>query len=136
MFGSHGVLKGITNGKCYVEMSTIDEDTIQDIAEVTLVLSLHFNPLHQDNMSVCLIPPYTPLLYSKTGVYRGLHYYLIFALKHILWVLVRATLMRRFLCVPSIYVLSKNMKRVKKNKLKIVNFTAVKTRYMLHGPVF
>ena len=35
VFGSHGVLKGITNGKCYVEMSTIDEDTIQDIAEVT-----------------------------------------------------------------------------------------------------
>ena len=25
---------------------------------------------HQENMSVCFIPPYTPLLYSKTGVYR------------------------------------------------------------------
>ena len=34
-------------------------------------------------MSVCFIPPYTPLLYSKTGVYRGLHYFRIFALKHI-----------------------------------------------------
>ena len=44
---------------------------------------------HQDNMSLCLIPPYTPILYSKTGVYRGLHHFLIFALKHILWVLVR-----------------------------------------------
>ena len=32
---------------------------------------------HQDNMSVCFIPPYTPLLYSKTGVYRGLHYFLL-----------------------------------------------------------
>ena len=31
---------------------------------------------HQDNMSVCLIPPYTPLLYSKTGVYRGIHFFL------------------------------------------------------------
>ena len=30
--------------------------------------------IHQDNMSVCFIPPYTPLLYSKTGVYRGIHY--------------------------------------------------------------
>ena len=39
--------------------------------------------LHQDNMSVCFIPPYTPLLYSKTGVYRGIHYFLIFAVKHI-----------------------------------------------------
>ena len=27
-------------------------------------------------------PPYTPLLYSKTGVYRGIHIFLIFALKH------------------------------------------------------
>ena len=34
VFGNTGVLKGITNGKCYVEMSTIDEETIQDIAEV------------------------------------------------------------------------------------------------------
>ena len=28
---------------------------------------------HQDNMSVCFIPPYFPLLYSKTGVYRGIN---------------------------------------------------------------
>ena len=34
-------------------------------------------------------PPYTPLLYSKIGVYRGIHNFLIFALKHRLWVLVR-----------------------------------------------
>ena len=25
-------------------------------------------------MSVCFIPPYTPLLYSKTGIYRGINY--------------------------------------------------------------
>ena len=25
-------------------------------------------------------PPYTPLLYNKTGVYRGIHFFLIFAL--------------------------------------------------------
>ena len=40
-------------------------------------------------MSVWFIPPYTPLLYSKTGVYRGIHFFLIFALKHRLWVVVR-----------------------------------------------
>ena len=51
---------------------------------------------NQDNMFVCFIPPYTTLLYSKTGVYRGIHYFLIFALKHILWVLVRTASMRRF----------------------------------------
>ena len=28
-------------------------------------------------------------LYSKTGVYRGIHYFLFFAVNHILWVLVR-----------------------------------------------
>ena len=33
---------------------------------------------HQDNMSVWFISPYIPLLYSKTGVYRGIHYFLIF----------------------------------------------------------
>ena len=38
-------------------------------------------------MSVCFIPPNTTLLYSKTGVYRSIHYFLIFALKHRLWVL-------------------------------------------------
>ena len=39
-------------------------------------------PPHQENMSVTCIPPYTPLLYSKTGVRRGLPFFLIFALKH------------------------------------------------------
>ena len=54
-------------------------------------------------MSVRFIPPCTPLLYSKTGVYSGIHYFLIFAPKHRLWVL-----------VPTIYILSKNMKIFKK----------------------
>ena len=39
-------------------------------------------------MSVCSIPP---LSYSKTGVYRSIHNFLIFALKHRLWVLVVLT---------------------------------------------
>ena len=51
---------------------------------------------HQDNMSVCFIPPYTPLLYSKTAVYRGINIFLIFALKHRMWVLVRKASVRRF----------------------------------------
>ena len=33
--------------------------------------------------------PYTPLLYSKIGIYRCIHNFLTFALKHRLWVLVR-----------------------------------------------
>ena len=53
-------------------------------------------PLHHANTSVKIIPPYTPLLYSKTGIYSGVHYFLNFALKHGRWVLVRTTSMRQF----------------------------------------
>ena len=53
--------------------------------------------------------------FSNTGVYRGIHYLLIFALKHILWVLVRTASLRRFLLrrfyrVPSICFEQKNEK--------------------------
>ena len=37
-------------------------------------------------------PTYTPLLYSKIGVYRGIHYALTFSLNHRLWVLIEAVL--------------------------------------------
>ena len=52
-------------------------------------------PVHQDNMSVQCIPPHTPLIYSKTGVYRGIPIFLNFDPKHRLWVLVRTTSPRR-----------------------------------------
>ena len=41
-------------------------------------------------------PPYTQLLYSKTGVYMGIYLFLIFALKHRLWVLVTIASVMRF----------------------------------------
>ena len=90
---------------------------------------------HQGNMSVCFIPPYTPLLYGKTGVYRGMHYCLNFALKHGLWVLVRTASVRRFQRVPTINVLSKNKKKIKFFYLKITIFTTVKYCSILHGHV-
>ena len=37
-------------------------------------------------------PKQTKLFYSKTGVYRGINIFLIFALKHRSWVLVRTAL--------------------------------------------
>ena len=41
-------------------------------SDLQLRISLpRISDVHQDNMSVCLIPPYTPLLYSKSRVYRG-----------------------------------------------------------------
>ena len=51
---------------------------------------------HQENMSVNCIRPQTPLLYSKTGVCRGIPIFLIFAPKHRLWVPVRTASARRF----------------------------------------
>ena len=47
-------------------------------------------------MSVQSIPPQTQLLYSKTGVCRGIPIFLIFGTKHRLWVLVRTASARRF----------------------------------------
>ena len=83
---------------------------------------------------------YTPLLFSKTGVYRGIHYFLIFALKYILWVLVRAVLRLNeavLTCTHNICFQQKYEKsKKKKNQLKIVIFTAVKNRCILHGRVF
>ena len=35
VFGNQGVLQGISKGKCYVEMSTVDEETVQDVADVS-----------------------------------------------------------------------------------------------------
>ena len=46
-------------------------------------------------------PPYTTLLYSKIGLYRGIHLFLIFNLYHRFWVLVRTA-----------YVLRKNKKNI------------------------
>ena len=39
----------------------------------------------------CILHPYTPLLYRRIGVYRGIHHCLILALKQRLLVLVTST---------------------------------------------
>ena len=72
--------------------------------------------------------PLTPhfCIYGKLGVYRGIHYFLIFAPKYRLWVLTCT----HNLCFEQKYENSK------KNQLKIVIFTAVKEHCMLHGHVF
>ena len=100
-----------------------------------LLKPFFFHKVHQDNMSVSFIPPYTPLLYSKIGVYRAIQYFLIFALKHRFWVLIRTASMRRFYCVPTINVLNKNKKNIRIFHLKINIFTAVKYFCILHGRV-
>ena len=75
----------------------------------------------------------TPNFYI--GVYRGIHNFLIFALKQRLWVLVRTAPVRRFYRVPTIYVLSKNKKIITIFHLQIIFFTAVQNCSILHGHV-
>ena len=60
-------------------------------------------------MSVQKIP-LTPLLYSKTGVCRGIPIFHIFAPKHRSLVLVRSN------SVSTIYILSKNKKNIKNQR--------------------
>ena len=50
----------------------------------------------QTNKIIMLTGPCEVDPLHSTGVYRGIHYFLIFALKHRLWVLVRTTSLRRF----------------------------------------
>ena len=61
----------------------------------------------------CNVYPLTPHFYIvKFGFTGGIHFFLIYALKHRLWVLVRTASMRRFCRVPTINVLSKNEKNI------------------------
>ena len=67
------------------------------------------------------IPPYTPLLYSKTGVCRGIPIFCIFDPKHRLWVLVRITKVA-LMCTHNL-CLSKSKKNMKSFLVKISIFT-------------
>ena len=92
---------------------------------------------HQENMSVKSKPPQTPLLYSKTGVCRGISIFLIFAPKHRLWVLVRTASHRGGSNVyPQSMFLAKIRKIFKKNAMKFSIFTGEKNLCILHGQVF
>ena len=81
---------------------------------------------HQDDLSVKCIPPYTraytPLLYRKTGVYRGIPIFLNLDPKYRLWVLVRTASPS----VPTMYVLSKNKKNIKFFLMKFSIFATEK----------
>lgn len=45
MFGNCGVLQGISQGKGFVDMSTVDVDSISDIAEVFIITIATFDNL-------------------------------------------------------------------------------------------
>ena len=67
------------------KVSSDDEDQLE-LTKRRLMTGKNY----QENIPVKCIPPHIfPLLYSKTGVYRGIPIFLIFAPKHRLCVLVR-----------------------------------------------
>ena len=73
---------------------------------------------------------------------RGSYYFLTYALKHRLWILVRTAALGRFYLVSTIYVLNKNKKNITICHLKItichlkINiFTAVTYSNILYGRV-
>ena len=85
---------------------------------------------HQDNMSVKCIPPYTPLLFSKTGVFRGITIFSYFFLNIDCGYSLEQPL------IPTIYVLSKNKKNFNFFQLKIFNFYSLGKTCILYGCVF
>ena len=82
--------------------------------------------------------PLKPHFYSVklgfTGVY--INVLLISAQKHRLWVLVRTASPKRFKQVPTIYVLSRNMKSTRIFHPKVFNFLVVKFSIYLNRRVF
>ena len=77
---------------------------------ITKTCLYNFNPLK---------PHFYTVKLRFTGVYI---IFLISAQKHRLWVLVRTASPRRFLRVPTIYVLSRNMKNIRVFYLKTFGF--------------
>ena len=74
----------------------------------------------------CNVYSLTPHFYIVKLGFAGYTFFLIFALKHRLWVLV----------VPRINVLSKNKKNITIFHLRIIVFRDVKNCSILHGRVF
>ena len=94
------------------------------ICPITKTYLYNFDPLKRHFYIVKL---------GFTGVYIIFH---ISAQKHRLWVLVRTASVRRFERVPTIYVLSRNMKIIRFFYLKIFSFLEVKFSIYLNRRVF
>ena len=91
---------------------------------ITKIRLYNFDPLQ---------PHFYIVKLGFTGVYI---IFLISAQKHRLWVLVRTASARRFYRVPTIYVLSRNMKNIRFFYLKIFLFLVVKFSIYLNRCVF
>ena len=93
--------------------------------------------LHLIRIFLCNIYSLKPNFYiAKNGVCRSVPIFRIFDPKHRLWVLIKTALLRRFHSVPTINVLSKNIKNIKHFSIKFSIFTTEKNLCTLHGQVF
>ena len=81
--------------------------------------------------SPCNEHPLKPHFYIVKLGFTGVFIFLIFALKHRLWVLVRTASLR-----PTIYVLSKNKKICHIFTSKNIIFSTFRNCFILHGHVF
>ena len=92
---------------------------------------------HHANMSVQCKPLTPPLLSSKIGVYKDIHYFLIIAFKHRLWVLVRTASMGRFwLRRSNVYpqpMFWSKIRNITCFHTKITIFTAVKFAHVCYS---
>ena len=81
--------------------------------------------------------PLKPHFYTVKLGFTGVYIiFVISAQKHILWVLVRTASARRFYRVPTIYVLSRNMKNIRFFYVKNCHFWVVKFSVYLNRRVF
>ena len=129
-------IRSISNSK------TIEQRLISQIFDVSLHGAHHgkaclliCKPYKTPNALIritcsCNEHPLTPHVYivklGFTWVYRGIHFFLNFALKHRSWVLVRTA-------SPTIYVLNKNKKNITDFHKKISFFNAFRNCCKLHG---
>ena len=80
---------------------TVGDDDRNEVFTAELSVLILLKMIESIDMTLCVI---SFLVYSKIRVYTGIYNFLVFALKHRLWVLVRTQR------VHTIYVLSKNKK--------------------------
>ena len=69
MLGPSGVLQGIRPGKCYVDMSTVDADTVTELAQVAALCRLALDHLFSGSPRPRLTTPkYGQFGYTRADV--------------------------------------------------------------------
>ena len=95
--GTQGLGKALllsTHNVCFYEEL---EKIIQELLSNILPQQVFFPSLTiSQKHTYIILTLLNPTLYSKTGVYRGIHNFSYSAQKHRLWVLVRTASMRQF----------------------------------------